>query len=186
VGNSTAVNSAQRSTFVTVLAWLVILMAGFTTFIGLVQNIMISTMMPMDQMPLPSGQAAEQIPGFMRFMLANVRWFFLAFLIVSAVALASAIGLLRRKEWARLVFIALLALGIAWNVAGIFIQHSVLGSTAVVPPNAPPEFREQFERTASMMLIVSVVFALAFSALFGWLIKRLSSAPIRAEFSGAP
>ena len=186
MSTSTVANTAHRSTFVTVLAWLVIVMAGFTTFIAVLQNIMIATMMPLDKMPLPSGPEAERIPGFMRFMLANVRWFFLAFLVVSALTLASAIGLLRRKEWARLVFIALLALGIAWNIAGIFVQQSVLGSAAMMPTHAPAEFREQFERTASMMLIVSLVFALAFSALFGWLIKRLSSAPIRAEFSSAP
>lgn len=178
--------SVQRSTFVTVLAWLVIVMAGFTTFIGVLQNIMISTMMPFDKMPSPSGPEAEHMPAFMRFMMANVRWFFLAFLLLSAATLASAIGLLRRKEWARLVFIGLLSLGIVWNIAGVFVQQSMLGGAAMAPTNAPPEFRAEFERMATMMLIVSVVFAVAFSALFGWLIKRLSSAPVRAEFSGAP
>lgn len=178
--------SVQRSTFVTVLAWIAIVMAGFTTFVGVLQNIMVSTMMSFDDMPLPSGPEFEQIPEFMRFLMANVRWAFLAFLMVSAATLASAIGLLRRKEWARLAFIGLLSLGIVWNIAGIFIQHSMLGSAAMAPMHAPPEFRAEFERMAMMMGIFSVVFAVAVSVLFGWIIKRLCSAPVRAEFGSAP
>jgi hypothetical protein len=35
---------ANRSTFVTVVAWIFIVLAGFTTFIAILQNIMISLM----------------------------------------------------------------------------------------------------------------------------------------------
>jgi flagellar biogenesis protein FliO len=52
-----------------------------------------------------------------------------------------------------------------------------------MPANAPPEFRAQFESMMSAMQVVSVIFALAFCGLFGWIIWRLMSADVRREFA---
>jgi hypothetical protein len=43
---------------------------------------------------------------------------------------------------------------------------------------APPEF----ETMMLIMKIASVIMVSAFSALFGWVIKKLTSDPIKAEF----
>jgi hypothetical protein len=167
---------AQRSTFVTVLAWLLIAFAGFATLIGLMQNIMIHTMMPFDRLPADA-PGTEAMPGFFRFMFANVHLFFLSFLVLSAVALVSAIGLLKRKNWARLVFIGLFGLGILWNIAGVVLQQVMMASMPT-PAGAPPAF----QNAATFMLVFAVLFAAAFSALFGWLMFKLLSRRVRAEF----
>jgi hypothetical protein len=167
---------AQRSTFVTVLAWLLIAFAGFATLIGLMQNIMIHTVMPFDRLPADA-PGMERMPGFFRFLFSNVHLVFLSFLVLSAVALVSAIGLLKRKNWSRLVFIGLFGLGILWNIAGVVLQQVMMSSMST-PAGAPPEF----ENAATFMLIFGVLFAAAFSALFGWLMFKLLSRRVRAEF----
>ena len=171
----------QRSTFVTTLAWLTIVPAALGVLVATLQNVLINTVIPMDQMALLTGPEAEHTPAFAAFMLEHMRAMLAAFWLATVVSLASGIGLLRRKEWARLLFIALMGLSIPWNIGGLFIQQSFLSSMSIMP-EMPPEFHAQFEDMMSSMRIVSIIMAAAFSAVAGWLIWRLSSEPIKAEF----
>ena len=176
---------AQRSNFVTVLAWLMIVPSALGVLISTLQNVLVFTVMPMDQMTLPSGPEAEQIPAFALFMMEHMRAVFVAFWLLTVLALASGIGLLQRREWARLVVIALLALSIVMNLGGLYVQQSFLSSIPV-STDAPPEFRQQFESMASTMWTVSIAMALGFSAVSAWMIWRLNSESIKAEFGASP
>lgn len=175
---------AQRSTFVTILAWLMIVPSALGVLISTLQNVLVFTVMPMDQMTLPSGPEAEQIPAVALFMMEHMRAVFAAFWLLTVLALASGIGLLKRKEWARLAVIALLVLNIVMNLGGLYVQQSFLSSIPVAA-DTPPEFREQFESMASTMWTVSIAMALGFSAVSAWMIWRLSSESIKAEFAAA-
>jgi hypothetical protein len=181
----TNTHSPQRSTFINVLAWIFIVLAGFATAISVLQNLMLMTMGVFDKLPEPSGPEAEGIPAFALFMFSHMRLFFFSFLLVSAVTLASAIGLLHRKNWARLVFVGILGLGIAWNLVGLVFEQVMFSSMGRPPSNAPPGFDSEFETMMTMMRIFSFVFILAITSLFGWLIRRLMSEPVRAEFGVA-
>jgi hypothetical protein len=173
--------TAARSSFVTVLAWIFIVAGGFTTFISILQNVMFTSFFPVDQMQTTKG--AENMSAVALFMLNHVRLFFAAFLILSLTVFVSSIGLLKCKNWARVVFIGLFALGILWNVAGIFIQHAIFSAMPAPPAGAPQEFKVQMESMANVMLLFSLVLAVGVSVLFGWIIKRLLSPAIRQEFS---
>jgi hypothetical protein len=171
----------QRSTFVTVLAWVFITLSGFGTLISILQNVMIHSLLrspQMNPMPVPPPGA----PAATVFLMAHMQLFFLAFLVMSVVMLVSSIGLLMRWNWARLCFVGLMILSIVWNVVSMAVQMSMFSSfsaqfAAMSPPQAP-------DMTPVLIAIgvVSVVFALGFSVLFGWIAKRLLSAPIAAEF----
>jgi len=169
-----------------VLAWIFIVLAGFTTFISLLQNIMINTVFPLAQMRAASAAAPPGMPPFFYFIFDNMRLFFLAMLVVSAVTCASAIGLLLRQNWARLVFIAILALGIAWNLGGLVLQQIMIDSMMKFPmttgKSVPPDFEAGMHGMMIAIRVFSAVFALGFSVLYGWLIKRLISPSIVAEF----
>jgi len=175
----------QRSTFVSVLAWIFIVLGGFATFIGILQNIMIQTMFPKEQMAQAMEQAenADHMPAFANFMFGHFDLFFLLFLVVSATSLIAAIALLKRKNWARITFIVLMALGILWNVAGLVLQFTMFGQMPeMAGQGTPPEF----EKMMLIMKIASAIMVVAFSTLFGWIIKKLTSAPIKAEFAWPP
>ena len=182
--SSTNSQPELRSYFVTVLAWVFLVITGFSTFISVLQNIMITFFFPMAEMEagMHSAKGSENLPAFVQFMLGHMQYFFLAFLLLSATMFISSVALLKRKNWARIAFIVFLAFGIAWNIGSLFFQSAFFSSMSQMPSDAPSEFRAQVESMAMVMLVAMSLFAIAFSALFAWLIKRLASPRIRAEF----
>jgi hypothetical protein len=141
-------------------------------------------MFPEGQFP-PAGDAKgmEQMPAFFRFMIQNMQWFFVMFWSLSFLTLISAIGLLLRKNWARLVFVGLMALGILWNLGGILLQEYMMSSFPQVPAHGPRDVDAGFETMMTVMRFAMGVFAIAMSLLFAWIIKRLVSRSVRAEFN---
>lgn len=169
----------RQSTFVTVVAWIFIVLAGLMTLVCVLQNIMVFTVFPADKMTPPP----EEMPVLVRFILSHVRVLFLLALIASCATLVSAIGLLRRRNWARIVFIVLMGLGIAYQVFGVvwvisFMSGGIPGMEGRLPP------AERF--MVGLITLFSLAMALGIAVLFGWLIKKLVSPDIRAEFVRGP
>ena len=182
IDSPTSAVEIQRSTFVTVLAWIFIILAGFSTLISALQNVMLSYMIPMDQMNqvLSDPDAQEHIPIFARYVFSNFRVIFLGFFFMSAITLISAIGLLKRKNWARIIFVVIMSLGILWNVFGLFMQHSMFNS---MPAEIQSELGDSpFGAMMTIMKVFSYIMAIGFCALFAWIIKKLVSVRIKAEF----
>jgi heme/copper-type cytochrome/quinol oxidase subunit 2 len=145
------------------------------------QNIMIGVMFdPSHAKDISNVPGSENIPTFFKFMLSNIRLFFLSILIVSSTTLISSIALLKRKNWGRLIFIFILALGIAWVVFGVTMQFTIFPKMM----HDVPDFNgsERFKFMFTFMRIFIAVFAAAFCGLFAWIIKKLSSQPIKSEF----
>jgi hypothetical protein len=171
----------SKSGFVTALAWVFIAIAGFSTFVSIFQNIMIGIMFnPVDMNDLSNTPGSENVPWFFRFMMSNIRFFFLSILILSATTLISSIGLLKRKNWGRIIFMIIMGLGIAWVVFGVLMQFTMFPNMANEIPDAMEA--DRFKLMFTIMRIFMVVFSTAFCVLFGWIIKRLSSAKIKREF----
>ena len=168
-----------RSTFVTALAWVFIVLAGFATAIAAMQNLMIWVALP----PAEVRAAIEKAPSSpedsaLWIWIANhIHWVFAGFLALCAAMLAAAIGLLRRANWARLLFIALLAFGIAWNVVGVAVMFWFFFGGGMPMPEGGEWGVMVFAMTAFNLLFVA-----AFVALFAWIIKRLASPEVRREF----
>jgi hypothetical protein len=169
-----------RSTFVTVVAWIFIVLGGFATLIAILQNIMIAVMFPQEAMSEVAN--AKDTPVFAGFLMAHPQVFFGAFLVASAITFISAVGLLKRQNWARLIFVAILALGIVWNLGGLALMFLAFSPMPAVPQHAPADFQHGFDTMWNVMMGLSVVIALTFAGLFGWIIKRLMSAEIKREF----
>ncbi|BFI94832.1 MAG: hypothetical protein RSP_03420 [Rhodanobacter sp.] len=173
-----------RSTFVTVLAWLFIGMAGFAALIALLRNLMLQWLwLPAMQMqpapPLPPG-----LPAPTQWMFGHMVWFFRAFLLVAAVTLAAAIGLLRRHEWARRLFIGLMGLNIAYQVLGLAWQWWFAGSMDAFlhAPGMPADMSSVMHDFMRAAQVFGTLMALLLCALSGWIIRRLCSAQVRDEF----
>ncbi len=174
---------SEKSTFVNVLAWIFIVMGGFATFISILQNIMIHTIFPKDEISQSMQQAenTNQMPGFVEFMFNHFDLFFLFFFFLSAISLISAIALLKRKNWARIVFVLLMSAGIAWNILGLGLQFTMFSSIPeIAGANAPPP---EFQNMMVIMKVASVIMVVAISALFGFVIMKLCSEKIKQEFA---
>jgi hypothetical protein len=180
-----------RSIFVTVLAWIFIGLTGLATLVSLMQNLMLQLIfVPLMQQKhldmtqnLPPG-----LPVQMGWIFHHFFWFFRIFLLLSLSMLITSIGLLLRKEWARKLFIGLMAFGIFYHIAGLFFQWWYMNAVfdhIPLPPNPKPDAAQVMQIMQGFMTVIrvfSVLMSIGMTILFGWIIKKLVSTPIRQEF----
>ena len=183
---------APRSTFVNVVAWLFLVFSGLGVLVGLLQNLMIHLLFPPEafeefaRMPPPPGMPAGVGWIFGHFMA----FFALMVLPVLAIFVAS-LGLLTRWEWGRKLFIAMMAFSIVMNLVSLVFQgylmagmHEHFAGMAQRAPegHAMPDLGMFFIGVG----VFTLLYSLGISAVQAWIIKRLVSAPIVAEFRATP
>ncbi len=171
----------DRSTFVTAVAWVFIVLSGFSTLIAVLQNIMLFMMFPVDEMNIAMEEARSsgQVPASAEFMMNNFQYFFLGILLVSLTTLVSSIGLLRRLNWARIIFIVIMILGITWNIGGLALNFVFFSE---IPQIDAEGVDETFKIMQTIIIVATTIMTIIFSALFGWIIAKLCSEKIREEF----
>jgi hypothetical protein len=166
-----------QSTFVTVVAWIFIVISGFATLLSTMQ---VAAFYYLISKPIVQALHNPHDPQFPGFSLEHQWIFVLGFWLAALLTLVAAIGLLRRANWGRIMLIAMLAIGIVWNLGGMIIQGFLLsgfpGTQARTFPDA------EMNTMAIATVAVAALFAIVLSVLFGWIIKRLISPRIRAEF----
>lgn len=174
----------DRSSFITSLAWIFIVLAGFGTAVTLLQNIMIMLVFPFDEMQASIRETGrgQSMPWFARLMFDNVRLMVGSIFCICVLTLVSAIGLLKRKNWARLVFIGIIGLGILYNIASALMPLLIFPSIPEAPQGAPPDIQGNFELMTEIMTGFIIAISTAFVALFGWIMKRFFSKEIKREF----
>ena len=166
----------SRSTFVTVLAWIFIIGSGFGSLISIMQVVMVSTMFSGEEF----NSFPDDAPAMARLMSQYFHLFIYAFCAVILSTFVSSIALLKRKNWARLAFIVILALGILWQVGGLVMQFAFFSE---VPTQQDSPGFEDFERMSNIIKWFSFAMAIGLSVLFAWVIKKLVSQQIVAEFT---
>lgn len=176
----------QRSTFVTVVAWIFIALSGFTTLISILQNIMVFTVFRSPEITQALQVPPPGMPPLAVFMSRHIYLFFLGFLIISAFTLASSVGLLKRLNWARMCFIAIMIIGIAWSIGGLAMQFVMFSSVQEQFPATEMQGAPNMQPFFTAIVAVSALFSIGLSALYGWIIKRLLSPAIIAEFRREP
>jgi len=172
-----------RSTFVTVLAWLGILFFGFGLLVSAMQNIMVRTVFrdPRLGPVMADSLSNAPFPPEARWMFGHMQTFVLLIFCWVLLGFTASIGLLKRRNWARLTMITMLCLAIAWQLFSILLGRHMF--TAISQPPFPqtdamPDMAAMFR--AMQVFIVGLT--LAVTALCVWLISRLVSRDIRAEF----
>lgn len=165
-----------KSTFVTALAWVFIIGAGFALLGSVMQVIMVSTIFSAEELQtVPDGA-----PAVVTFMSQQLHFIVYGFGALTLFTFISAIALLQRKSWARVAFVIILTLGVVWQLGGIIMQ---LTNHFDYPAPPAGEGFEGIERMGNMIRWFSVAVALAVSGLFIGLIKKLVSRPIVDEFT---
>jgi hypothetical protein len=174
-GHQGAVNAragtAPQSVFVSAVAWMFIALSVFTTFVALLQNVMLAVFFSRG-VPRYTGSGPAQ--WLVSWMLANVQAMLAVFLVLSVLLLVSSIGLLKRMNWARRLFIALLVVGIVASVVSLALTFVALGFRP--PPSGAG---------AVLVYGITAFNAAGFIALWvvlGWIVRKLRSPNIRREF----
>ena len=173
-------NVGCRSLFVTVTAWVFIVLAALACVSALVQNAAVTSILPGLQ------GKAQSLPLLTGLLVGYLPWVVGTGLVVSFATLASAIGLLLRLDWARRVFIGMLLFAIVANLVGMWLQHevvqSVVSSTLSSAP-IPAQVLGVFGGFVTAARVMAIVMTLCACALLAWVIRRLMSASVRQEFA---
>ncbi|KMM75351.1 hypothetical protein ACP93_12030 [Xanthomonas sp. NCPPB 1128] len=171
-----------RSNFVTILAWIFIALSGFGAVVGIMQVFVVFAVFDHMEFADAVRRLPPGMPPTIAFIFSNFRWLFLGTALFSMWTLASSIGLLRRLSWARWCFIAAMALVIVWNLGGAVVQVQMIAfmqkQLAVAQMQGAPDMQPMLWAMAA----IGVVFAAAFVVLHGWIIARLLSRSVAAEF----
>ena len=168
----------QRSTFVTVVGWLFIIFSGLFLLESLFfMFIPFDKMFP--HMPQAQGAAAADpaaMTGFMHGM-------FFVFGALSAWVLLSSIGLVLRKNWARISFMIILVINLIFT--GLYFIFALFAAVFVPSGSLPGQPPEMAGFMHSMMIFM-VVFCAIFLGLYGWILYKLNTEKIRQEFVSMP
>lgn len=175
-------NVGARSIFVTVTAWVFIVLGALASASALVQNAFVASFAP------TAGGATHlpPLPLLTRLLLGYLPWVVGTGLVVSLATLASAIGLLLRLDWARRAFIALLGLAIVANLLGLWLQHEVVQSvveSTLSGAALPPQALGVFGGFVAAARVMAVLVTLGACSMLGWIIRRLMSPAVRQEFA---
>jgi len=172
----------NRSLFITVTAWVSIMLATLACACGVIQQASLASWGP----GLGESLQSQPLPLLTGLMMDYLPWLTGAGLIVSVALLAAAGGLLMRMEWARRVFIGLLGLAIVANLAGLWLQHefvqSLVASTLRRTP-LPLALAEVFGGFVTAARVMAGLMTLVACAVLGWMIRRLMSPVVRQEFA---
>ena len=169
-------DAESRSGVVTFIAWVAIILSGFHTALGLIQNLMFQTS-PFGEMlgSVKGDELPADAPYMFTWLVDNMSVFiFLVGFAIPLCILVVSINLLKRKNWARILFVAGLALGIALTLYNVGSEIVWLGDRDSVPEDLAIEFSYSvidFERVNSIFLGVSVFFVAIYSAIIWWLMR---------------
>ena len=165
----------RRSTFVTVVAWIFIIQSAFSSIVLLLEDLLFAVMFNKHSI---AENLPPNTPPIAGAVLHGMVYFIFVLLLVALFALASSIGLLQRRNWARLSFVGLLGFGIFWIVLNIAFQ--LIAVLAGPVPNAP--HAQEAHSIMTLFAIFMGLFGAAMIVLFAWIIRRLTTDPVRQEF----
>ena len=174
-----------RSNFVSILAVVsIIIISLWIVFVVFDQ--IAASILPMLQMkitfnkPLP----IEHAPLIIKSLISHFSVVSIALWAWLVMALISSIGLLKRRNWSRILYVALLVIGIAWfllkalywNALDTLVWAGVGKKDVCNGCNLQGYLR--FESLFSIVYDLVVIIVLV------WIIKKLMSQEIRREFAG--
>jgi hypothetical protein len=173
----------QRSEFVTVVAWIFIVLSGLSLLL-MIMDAAIFWMMPFDQLMQQAAALNPSQPQLPAGIMTTVfRWILAVILLLQGWMLASSIGLLLRKNWARISFIVLMVIGLVWNSLNLLVGLlAVVGIHMATKMETVPGMPPGFGGFMQVAMIFGLVFEIAILVLFGWILKKLISKNIREEF----
>lgn len=175
-------NVGHRSRFVTVTAWVFALLGLLATASALVQTAMVNSIPA--QLAL-AGTPWPQ-PGLTRWVLGYLPWLVGLALISALATVAAAVGLMRRLEWARRVFIVLLAAAIVVNLGGLWLQQEVMLSLVQVTLSQTllsPLAADVFGGFVTAARALAMLVTLAACGVLGWIAWHLTRPLVRQEFA---
>lgn len=172
--------------FVTVIGWIAFALALLGAFYGLTQ-ILSGLFMPKDfylRMTNPAGRPIS-LPPLMQWFYTHTLLIGIVELVLSSLFAWVSWNLLKRRDWARVAFIAFLLLGVAWQFGSLWMMPQMFeGTLAMQASMLPPgqSLPEEMKSIMRMAMLMGCAVSLLIATAFGWTAWKLRAAKSRAEF----
>lgn len=179
--------NSPRSELVTIVAWMNMVLCGLSALACAALMALFATLVPMDEIlsAIQTTEGQQGIPASALFAISHIQALLGISLGLSLVMLFASFALLKRKNWARLFWIACMAVIVVWCVVGLFFPPDLASLMPSELSAAPPETQAQIQQTMMTVKIWGYVVSIVQAALFSWLIWRFVSPDIRQEFKQA-
>jgi len=172
-------NVGSRSRFVNFIAWVFILLAAFACEWAVIQNASQSSWAAL------SGDQSN-LPWLTGLLMRHATWVFTTAVALSLATMVCAVGLLRRIEWARRVFIGLLMVAIVVNLSGLWLQQEfmhLLVDSALRQATLTQSAADVFGGVVTAARVLAGFITLVASVALVGIIRRLMSPSVRQEFA---
>lgn len=171
-------NVGFRSPLVTASAWFVIVFAAAGAALVWISPL-VAALFPAWAL------RGSGLPWLIGVVLEHLPWVLVLATVLAVALLACATGLLLRLEWARRLFIALLAIVAAAHLPVLWLQHevvSVLLESTLRLAAMPPPAAGVVGGFALLTQALGIVLTLGACALLIWVMWALMSERVRREF----
>ena len=138
----------------------------------------------MDGMLEGNSEFLPALPGMLRWLLQNLLPMAWVTLLSAVAFLAISYGVLKRSNAARLGFIVFMVLGTLMNFASIAVLMAALDWVNAIGAGIDEAGVFQQIRASNLVsMAMGVVSAIAIAGLHGWIIYKLCTADVRAQFN---
>lgn len=171
-----AIVAPSRSTFVTVLGWILIALGA----LALLTSVGRGVWLEVAAQEALAGQPADVQPAG-QLILGLFRGVSVLNVVLTASLTYAAYAFLARRNWARRTFVVLFAIGLAGNVLTVLLFGTMFGFAGAAVSQGPSPLGA-VGSVFTAMFVFWAVWAIGMAVLLGWLIKRLRSPAVKAEF----
>jgi hypothetical protein len=174
----------RPSQLVTVMAQISIVLGIVGTAYGLLQAVAVAVLSGSESLRGAfAGLPAEAVPPFAAWLVAHLPMMGWGFALMSGAFLAASIGLLKRYEWGRLLFIAFMLLSAAANFLGVWLLAALFDWLQALPmAGDTASLPAELAQLRVSLLAATAGSAVVFAALHGWIVHQLCTRAVRAEF----
>jgi len=185
---ATPAASGHRSTLVTVVAWVFLILSALAT-LGALMNVLILAVMPAATVDAIVSQVTQDtavthlLPAPYQFMMHHARLVALIKLVWWAAVLIASVGILQRREWARRTFVATLGIEIIVVILAFVMSQSML--MGISSQRASQSRTGQVPPGMGTGMALGGLLGVGIVAILLWLLLTFRSARVRNEFTSA-
>ncbi|MDR2861984.1 MAG: hypothetical protein LBV07_05495 [Syntrophobacterales bacterium] len=166
------------STFVNILAWILILCGGLATCAAACKSIMFFSPFSGEELA-ETGQIGE-FSIITKAIFSHSEYLFLLALFFSLAMLIIGIGLLKRKNWARIIIIIAAVLGILFDILALVILFTLFPEMTNM--SGGEAIAGEIQKLLNFIQAVGTAVVIIFLAIHVFIIKKLCSSMVREEF----
>lgn len=180
----TSAGAPPPGSFVTVMAWISLGLGILGVASGIMQGVMLLATPPEQMLQSMLGMGVDELPlpPMVLWVVRNLALLNFVSLLSSAAFTVVSYGLLKRHEWGRVGFVALLAISALAGFVAAFAFAHLLSSLNLMAGNDMMAMDPVLQGLQSAMRTAMYVGAALIAMLHGAIIWKLYTPAIRAEF----